>query len=498
MGVCFIPLCDCFEANQSRPNAFSCGRDGDQCRPFDNQTYNFRCPASCGNTQVLNPYTVGATTINYHTLVVGGPTEKEGTYENIYRGDSFVCSAAVHAGIISNKDGGCLTASLIGTQPNFPSVTQNGITSIGFNSSFPLAMTLKKRSEGGKQSSSAACSDPQWRALGVSVTFTSILSLFTTSSALFYCATFVSTFFQTALASDAPYSATFDGVVSTAMSRLLPAVFVGLIIYFYCVRYTLRRLRAQVEKTVLWLGACWVGVLSNYTLEKIPLQRLTPHDIKQQPGAIVALVFIVLILVTISCLQAWTFRNEGRLARYLGIYALLGTFVLLLLAIPRLNLRIHHYILALLLLPMTKIQTRPSLLYQGLLVGLFINGIARWGFASILQTSAELQGDARFTNALPIITTPTVSGNNITFSIGLEDGYNGLSALVNDVERFRVFGQSNNTISWMKQVGDTTEYFRFAYFKYDSFGAAAQVYTQAGIWNDDGSWTHMPPGPSSN
>ena len=64
--------------------------------------------------------------------------------------------------------------------------------------------------------------------------------------------------------------------------------------------------------------------------------------------------------------------------------------LIILLVLPGLRLRIHHYILGLVFMPGTAFKVRPSLAYQGLLLGFFINGIARWGFDSIIQTPAAL------------------------------------------------------------------------------------------------------------
>lgn len=343
---------------------------------------------------------------------------------------------------------------------------------------------------------SSRCKDPQWRALGISVLFTTILSICTTSSALFFSSVFSSAFFQTALASDPPYFATYDGVVSSAVGRFLPAAFVALFIYHYCVRYTLQDLNAQFEKTVLWLGGCWVGAIGQNIFDKIPISRLTPHDLQQQPGAIPALIAIIIVIAAIAVTQVWAFRIEGRLPRYLVLYAILGVSVIALLAIPRLHLRLHHYILALLLLPGTTLQTRPSLLYQGFLVGLFINGVARWGFDSVLQTDIALRTDEKLGSTLPTIHTPTIVGNNITFSLDLDKEYDGISVLVNDVERFRALHDKKTTFTWTRTEEDEVEYFRFGFVKYGRVGGVLlQDYTKAGMWTAE-HWTHMQPGPS--
>lgn len=413
----------------------------------------------------------------------------------MYRGDSFICGAAIHAGTVRDQRGGCGIVSLLGEKSDFPGVKMNGMESVAFNSSFPLSFSFDQ-GDSSAQRAFSQCSDPRWRLLGVSVTFTSLLSMFTTSSAVFFSSVFTGIFFHVALASDPPDFGDFSSVASVAIGRFLPAAFVGLGIYWYCVRRTLHGLQAQLEKTVLWLGGCWVGALGNSTFDMIPIQRLTTHDLKQQPGAIPALIFIIALLAAIALAQAWAFRVEGRLPRYLGLYAAMGATILLLLAVPGLKLRIHHYVLALLLLPGTSLQTRPSLLYQGLLVGLFINGVARWDFASILQTPAALLEDGQVGSLLPEVMTPNITASNITFFWNtLAEGFDGISILINDVERYRGFQDRGDlNFTWNRSHDGEDEYFRFAYVKYGRLGGPwVADYTKTGIWQENGNWVPMPP-----
>lgn len=361
--------------------------------------------------------------------------------------------------------------------------------SMGFNASFPMSYQFTTNG-------ASSCTDPQWQAFGVSLTFTTVLSLFTTSSALFFGCVFSSVFFQTALASDTPDFASYDDVISSALGRFLPAAFVGLCIYLYCVRYTFRNLQAQFEKTILWLGACWFSAVGQELFDKIPISRLTPHDLQQQPGAITALSIILSLILVISITQILAFRTEGRLGRYLALYAVFIFGLAVLVAIPRLRLRLHHYVFALLLLPGTTMQTRPSLLYQGFLVGLFVNGIARWGFDSIAQTDLALRGNAKLGSALPAIPAPIMEGNNITFSLDLDQEYDGISVLVNDVERFRALGDEEVTFTWTKAEGEEVEYFRFGFVKYGRLGGVElQDYTNAGMWAAE-NWTYVEDGAS--
>jgi hypothetical protein len=278
------------------------------------------------------------------------------------------------------------------------------------------------------------------------------------------------------------------------------------VMYWVAIRRTLGGLTAQYEKTILWLGGCWVGALNNYTFDKIPIERLTPHDLKQ-PGAIPALIIIILTLLCIALGQAWGLRVEGRFLRYLAIYATMIAGLLLLVALPGLNVRLHHYILALLLLPGTCMQNRPSLIYQGLLVGLFINGIGRWGFDSIVQTWFELRGDAPLNSLLPQVLPPIIHNNwnipglapNITFEWEQptpELGYDGISVLVNDVERYKAYQDVDNSamkrFTWVRQREDVPEYFRFAFMK----GSQSADYTKGGTWRVDGGWGNMESGPT--
>ena len=504
-----------------------CGLNGDGCRPFANATLAFRCPADCHKTQVLNPHAVGDQEIVYRPLVIGGPQVSglglgdDLLNDAIYRGDSFICASAVHAGFISDIEGGCGVLALAGEQPSFPSSKRNGISSIGFDSYFPHTF-------GFLSGTSAQCKDLRWPSLAVSVIFTAILSVFTTSPIIFFWSSFVILFFQTALASDPPSLTTYSGLLSMAFGRFLPAAFCGWVIYRYTVRRSLTKLTAQVEKTVLWLGPAWVGALNNETFDKIPIQRLTPHDLHAQPGAIPALIIVVLSIFTMALGQAWAFRVEGRMPRYLALYGLFVGALLIMIIVPGLSLRIHHYILALLLLPGTSFQNRPSLVYQGLLVGLFVNGIARWGFDSILQTPSDLLRGVNQGTVLPAISVLAVGVKSITFDIGQlprwesksGNTYDGISVLVNDVERFRGYGDdssywsdpgpSGNNLTWTwkrhhvehratTDEGDPKtdeallpEYFRFGYMA----GSGTADFGKAGRWDSDGTWTDMDPGPS--
>lgn len=98
-----------------------------------------------------------------------------------------------------------------------------------------------------------SCKDPRWRLLGTSIVFSILLSIFTTSPAVFFGSTFVGIYFSVALALDPVELKNYYSVISWAFGRFLPAAFVGLVIYYFWVSYTLRDLTAHFEKTFFGL-----------------------------------------------------------------------------------------------------------------------------------------------------------------------------------------------------------------------------------------------------
>jgi hypothetical protein len=249
-------------------------------------------------------------------------------------------------------------------------------------------------------------------------------------------------------------------------------LFTVVVLYRICIKQTVHGLEdAPIERTVLWLWPFWFGALSNYTFEWIPIQRLTTHDLGQQSGAIISLVVIVIIITIIVIFQAYYLWREGRLSRYMMIYLALGVSIGCLAMIPGVELRLHHYVLALILLPGTSMQTRASLVYQGLLLGLFVNGIARWGFASILQTPASLQEDALYGSPIPSLAVPFLDfiplGSNITFGFEVppeNSAMDGISVTVNEVERYREFFATDALMNFT-WPGGLNQYIRYAFVK---------------------------------
>lgn len=71
------------------------------------------------------------------TFLCGSNVELHTVYgTDIYTDDSYVCSAAVHRGLTTQKTGGLVTIQLLDGQPSFTGSSRNGVTSLSQDSSW--------------------------------------------------------------------------------------------------------------------------------------------------------------------------------------------------------------------------------------------------------------------------------------------------------------------------------------------------------------------------
>ncbi|KAG9127371.1 hypothetical protein FRC07_014535 [Ceratobasidium sp. 392] len=369
-----------------------CGLNGQLCSPFTGPDFQFRCPGNCLSVTLANPRTVGVEQVVYESLVVGG-----GDGNKTYRGDSWICPAAIQAGLVSPRVGGCGALRAFGT--------------------------------------------------------------------------------------------------------FLPTLFVGYALWRSAWRFTLPAFESMpLERVVWYLAPFWAGVHFNVLTAKIPVDRLVASDIRR-PGAVTALVIIAIVVAAIVVNQARVIRKTRALFYYLSWYILAGVIVAILASLPTLTFRLHHYIAAIVLTPLTAFPTRLSAIYQAFLLGMFLQGVAKFGFDSILQTAAELRRDAPLGSSLPAF----VTNSTITFPASLAnvsvawspisteltdtEGWNGFSLLVDDVQRLT--GQALSYSLAELQVG-IPHFFRLAYQRDGQSGD----YTKAAILFPNGTWSDPLPGPS--
>ncbi|KAF9015523.1 hypothetical protein BDQ17DRAFT_1295379 [Cyathus striatus] len=461
-----------------------CGQDGQLCAPFDNSTFEFRCPAQCNNVILQNSRTVGNEQIAFKPLIVGG-----GDDNHTYRGDSFICAAAVQAGVISNNRGGCGSLQLTGNFTDFLPFTANGLSSIGFPTIFPLSFQFLG------STSLNHCEDLRNSALAFNVLITCMLFILLRPKYIILYWSIVSIgFWHVALFSQ-PQGP--PPRLDVAFGTFLPTLFICYAFWRLGFRFTLSTYsNAPLESCILYLGPFWVGVLNNLTFDKIPISRLTASDIGKRAGGITALVVILVVLVIIAINQVRVIRKTGWLPYYAGWYILGGLLVLVLALLPGLELRIHHYIIAMVFIPATAFPTRLSAIYQGVLLGMFLNGAAAFGFDSILQTAADLRQDAPLGSSLPTFLTNSTTYNSsipladqVIFWDALPQDWDGFALLVDDVQRYA--GAAMN-FSLAALNASIPHFFRLAF---TSQGTAGD-FTMAAILWPNGSWADPLPGPS--
>ena len=132
--------------------------------------------------------------------------------------------------------------------------------------------------------------------------------------------------------------------------------------------------------------------------------------------------------------------------------------------------------------------------HYSILLGLFLNGAARWGFDSILQTPAQLRRDAPLGSDLPAFAmtsidtaSPAVSWSAIPAD--LTQSWDGFALLVNDVLRYSG-SATNYSLTGLRS--DIPYYFRLAY----TLGGSSGDFTKAGIGYLNGTWIAPAAGPS--
>ncbi|KAF8203711.1 hypothetical protein BJ912DRAFT_870968 [Pholiota molesta] len=461
-----------------------CGQDGSTCAPFDNSTFDFRCPAQCNNVILQNPRTVGDEQIAFKPLIVGG-----GDSNRTYRGDSFICAAAIQAGIISTSKGGCGTLALTGNFTDFLPFYSHGLASIGFPTVFPSSFRFLDSTP------LSHCSDMRDAALAFNVLITSALFILLRpkSIVLFWCLVCIG-FWHVVLFSQ-PTGPPPE--LDVAFGTFLPVLYIAYAFWRLAFRFVLPAFRnAPVESCFLYLSGFWVGVLNNLTFDKLPLSRLTSSDLTKRSGAIATLVVLLVIITILAINQVRVIRKTGWLPYYAGWYIAGGLVTLVLALLPGLSLRLHHYIIPMIIIPGTAFPTRLSAIYQGLLLGLFVNGTAAFGFASILQTVSDLRQDAPIGTDLPVwLTTAATYNASIPFFnqtiqwAALIDGWDGFALLVDDVQRYA--GPALN-FSLASLNATIPHFFRLAY---TSSGTAGDFTMAATLW-PNGTWVDPLPGPS--
>ncbi|KAF3013936.1 hypothetical protein E8E14_002948 [Neopestalotiopsis sp. 37M] len=460
------------------PN-YGCGLHGEDCPvPTEEEpAVAFHCPANCAATIKVpreKPHLVGPLSIVEQPLVIGGP---------IYRADSWICASAVHADLLDDSRGGCGVLTRLGQTNSYTASRFNGVSSIGVRTYFPQSYRFKIES-----GFDCRVSDSTWMLPYISVAFSALVFLFSLSPLVCFSTAvgvgFVQVGFMSTSFNEAEKHAgvTRSGPL-TAVATYVPAVLLLALVYTRSVGRTFDKLSAQLEKTVLWLGVCWLAMLKGDTLLESRL--------------------VIPCMATFIALYQLHELHQKRLPTPLRLYGLffgLVVFSLLVDAIPTVVL-----ILALLLLPGSAVQSRSNLVYQGLLVGLLVSGLVKNGLGSWPSSSlgnvSFMSSDTTAATSFDLPSPPQVhepqisiadSFANITFTwvTPVPKGVDGISMLINDVERGRVlFGAAgaDDSLGWMRGPQAVADYIRFAWVRDNE----VPKYGDVGTWKVNGEWTGL-------
>lgn len=512
-----------------------CGLNATDCRAMDPEMkdFVFKCPAGCVEDSYTWSYTsVGDYESIYRPYVIGGGNKNDQNLDtwNNYRADSYVCAAAIHHGYMTNTEGKIGRIVFDGPRGTFKgSKAGGGIESLDFDSWFPQSYSFDD--DFPNQHKLAGSHDLRLVIVWTNIILSVLFAYFTVNGLVFYWVMMILGFWTVALGSNPPWTnanyssaEAISELISNSFRRFLPFMLGAYVIWSCSARGMLVGMDAHLSKAILWVGGFWVAVMENYTFSKLPINRLIITDIKQQPGGFLTLIIIVSIILCIAIGQAVIIWRMGKFKKYLVIYLLMIFGLFFLASIPNQTLRIHHYILGLLLLPGVGFQTTLGLLYQGLLAGFFVSGIARWDFDSIIQTAMQLnRGDALNYGGLPEFEDALIDyvGNNTVGTDAIVRWYdvmheskiqgeylktlwNGYSLIINDIEVYRGNATEYSLKRWIDHAVETMSleslnkvYVRLAFANLTPSIGTTGDYTKAGILDlVNAEWTAPAADPS--
>ena len=409
-----------------------CGLDARKClRPFRrHETLYVRCPAFCGGSGLAYDVVKYADQeVQYEPYIVKSPVGTERA--PIYRADSFPCIAAYEQGAISQLFGGPMAIQL---NDDFPydaeedeaEPRKQGRHGLFFNSEFPASFTISQLTRAAGTLHNVY--DLKLYGILVGVVYTVVVAVIGWDARIFYFTSVGIVYTTIVLCSDPPVTVEYlDNqygggesawrLLSVYVERMIP---LGLSVGFVwkCVgEYTFGDDKVGSIQRLVFLLGCWVTGLDNLTFERLPIDRLLLGDVLKHTGSVLAFLFIVGLILCCAVVQSFKIWRAGWFRQAFVWYV--GGLVLLvwvgrgcsgLLQLPldggsgedavdvdinvnALVLRIHHWVIGMALIYACKTRWVGSYLMQGLCLGLVLDGVGRWGFASVLEQHASVQRD---------------------------------------------------------------------------------------------------------
>ncbi|WWD16411.1 hypothetical protein CI109_100837 [Kwoniella shandongensis] len=456
----------------------NCGVNGTNCLQdlLDMDGKKFRCLGGCKYVTLGNPRWVGDEKVDKASLLIGGG-DKEGTY----RADSWICAAAIQSSLISSSMGGCVRFHALPFRDGFSTflpLSSHGLHSNSFAPWYPGAFRLSSLS-------STGCFDLHFIITGINAFCLFITAIFLSPPPyLLFTILLVLGYFHIVLFSDIP-SPTPDW--SNIFAGLPPVMMTGYWLWKVSFKHTMLGFRGLTIEQASWQGAgYWIGIESSTIFARLPITRLgyDPLD----PAGVVAFAVIVVIVVIVVLIQAWELRRVGLLRYYLIRYLPLIPVIIILVYVPGYTLRIHHYILAIIAIPLLCLPNRISLFSQAFMLGLFLDGVGRWGWASILEQTTTLIGDGNSGTLIPTFFANTTTPNLLQWSHfrTIDPLYNitGYSVLIDDLQHLPNYLNNTLDISQLNLLEGINHHFRVAYI---ANGTSLDFTDPVTRWSN-GSW----------
>ncbi|KAI8904646.1 hypothetical protein DFJ77DRAFT_480359 [Powellomyces hirtus] len=409
----------------------NCGLNGTYCSPFANQSFVIRCPTECLAVRNQNRRWLESTQQGFLTSWVVG--------SGSYRADSWLCPSAIHAGVVSEHWGGCAAIDIIGAADSFSGSSANGIDSMNFDSWFPKSYRIRSVE-------SKYCTDFSWGILPVAVLFIALFPLLWPSRGAFVFALVTSGFWYGVFIAIPVHGESWT-------SGAFGNYFVTLAFTYYLYKLFIKPAmlspgRFPIETFFLTIVPFYFALHMEILTAPMSNFGLTSRAFRE-PTTLITFAIGVPIVVGVCCVQLWLFRRHGLLLKYLLCYGLAIIVYFVLPLLIGLSMHLHHYTLGIILLPLTRLQNRASLLAQGFLIGLVVQGISRWGAASPFDTAFQNQaGDENVSIPRPefaISPTALATNGTVTWQYGPDSGasipaglpYDAFSLVLNDMEVYR-------------------------------------------------------------
>jgi hypothetical protein len=362
----------------------SCGIEAASCRPFATSEWTV---ARCERFSKVDYQVIG-----------GG-----GSDGMVYRSDSRICSAAIHAGLVGNWAGGCFAYRFVGERASFTGELRNGVHS---NSSewHPKAVELRA-----VQSQHCTGVQPATDAYAFAIFAVLVLILrpskmqalaFLITEGFLYLVSYWR--FSLGYASE-QFDHLFDDSLIYMLNELFGSlVFVLLptayVLYFKTVKCTMPSVRKYPLDLLLfyWIPF-WAGLKVHF-IEEIGLDASLTESAFATPAKVLGLLLFVGLFFPVfiaQCLIHWRAGQLGLVLRRLAAF-IAAAVAIMLLAGDYVSLHVHHYFLGLVAACFFQGQPRWrfSVIAQAAMLGLWVNGIVIW------------QADPFFDKPAPVKPTP--------------------------------------------------------------------------------------------